>query len=89
MSMSFDLPKSAIEQLKGFVLLCQTKPEIVHKPELKFFLDYLVSLEANIPPAPPAEDDAKPKPTETKETPKEETPAPEVNKFSSVISFLV
>merc|ERR1719339_805665 len=33
--MSFDLPTSAIEQLKGFVLLCRTKPEVNHKQEPK------------------------------------------------------
>ena len=78
--MSFDLPTSAIEQLKGFVLLCRTKPEIIHKPELKFFLDFLVSMGASIPPPPPAseakpEEDKKAKPEEPKEeAPKEETP---------------
>ena len=78
--MSFDLPTSAIEQLKGFVLLCRTKPEIIHKPELKFFLDFLVSMGASIPPPPPAsdakpEEEKKSKPAETKEeAPKEETP---------------
>jgi len=78
--MSFDLPTSAIEQLKGFVLLCRTKPEIIHKPELKFFLDFLVSMGASIPPPPPAseakpEEEKKAKPEEPKEdAPKEETP---------------
>jgi hypothetical protein len=41
MSMSFDLPQSALEQLKGFIMLCRTKPEIIHKEELSFFRDSL------------------------------------------------
>jgi suppressor of tumorigenicity protein 13 len=55
MSMSFDLPNSAIEQLKGFILLCRTKPEILHKPELKFFRDFLETFGARIPMPPAGE----------------------------------
>ena len=66
MSMSFDLPSSAIEQLKGFIHLCRAKPDLLHKPELAFFKDYLESLGAKLPsPAPP-------KP----EQPKQATPPP-------------
>ena len=65
MSMSFDLPKAAIDQLQGFITLLKAKPEILHKPELKFFLDYLESLGANIPPA-PAKQEATPEPTTRK-----------------------
>ena len=89
--MSFDLPTSAIEQLKGFVLLCRTKPEIIHKPELKFFLDFLVSMGASIPPPPPAseakpEEEKKAKPEEPKEeAPKEETP--EVRELPSYLYY--
>ena len=60
MSMSFDLPSSAVEQLKGFILLCRTKPEILHKPELKFFRDFLESFGANLPTPPPEEKTDKP-----------------------------
>ena len=52
MSMSFDLPQSALEQLKGFIMLCRTKPEILHKEELAFFREYLSSLGARLPAAP-------------------------------------
>ena len=58
--MSFDLPNSAVEQLKGFILLCRTKPEILHKPELKFFRDFLESFGANLPTPPPEEKTDKP-----------------------------
>jgi len=58
--MSFDLPNSAVEQLKGFILLCRTKPEILHKPEFKFFRDFMESFGANLPTPPPEEKTDKP-----------------------------
>jgi hypothetical protein len=64
MSMSFELPQSALEQLKGFIMLCRTKPEILHKQELAFFREYLNSLGARLPPAPePAQKEAEAKPS--------------------------
>ena len=54
MSMSFELPQSALDQLKGFIMLCRTKPEILHKEELSFFREYLASLGARLPPVPEA-----------------------------------
>lgn len=73
--MSFDLPKSAIEQLKGFILLCRTKPEIIHKPELAFFREFLQSFGATLPPPPPQEEKAEAPP---KEAQKEEAAGEEV-----------
>ena len=55
-SMSFSLPKSAVDQLKGFISLCKSKPEMIHNEELTFFRDYLVSMGATLPPVPPKED---------------------------------
>ena len=54
--MSFSLPKSAVDQLKGFISLCKSKPEMIHNEELTFFRDYLVSMGATLPPVPPKED---------------------------------
>jgi len=50
--MSFSLPKGALDQLKGFITLCRTDPGVIHKPELAFFKDYLVSMGADLPPKP-------------------------------------
>jgi Hsp70-interacting protein N N-terminal domain len=78
MSMSFDLPQSALEQLKGFIMLCRTKPEILHKDELAFFREYLTSLGARLPPAPePAQKERKPEPKPAA-APEESAPADEV-----------
>ena len=44
--MSF-LPKAQLDQLKAFVSVLQTKPEIIYDPALAFFKDYLVSV-ANV-----------------------------------------
>ena len=68
--MSFDLPKSAIDQLKGFIALCRTKPEMLHHQDLQFFKDYLESLGADLPPAPEPQKAATPPKEE--EMPKEE-----------------
>ena len=51
-SMSFQLPKSAVDQLKGFISLCKSKPEIIHNEELTFFREYLLSMDATLPPKP-------------------------------------
>ena len=80
--MSFDLPNSAIEQLKGFILLCRTKPEILHKPELKFFRDFMESFGATLPTPPPA-GKAGEKPAQEKE-PK---PSEDVNMDTEVFNL--
>ncbi|XP_050038586.1 putative protein FAM10A4 [Dermacentor andersoni] len=46
------LGREQLRQLEAFVEFCSTKPEILHKPELSFFKQYLESLGAKIPPAP-------------------------------------
>lgn len=74
-SMSFTLPKSALDQLKGFISLCKSKPEIIHNEELTFFREYLLSMGANLPPA-PAEQEKPPKP-ETKAPPSAAAEEPE------------
>ena len=73
--MSFTLPKSALDQLKGFISLCKSKPEIIHNEELTFFREYLLSMGANLPPA-PAEQEKPPKP-ETKAPPSAAAEEPE------------
>lgn len=50
MSFSASLPKAALDQLKGFISLCKTKPEILHNPDLAFFRDYLLTMGATLPP---------------------------------------
>lgn len=52
MSFSASLPKAAIDQLKGFITLCSANPQVLNNPDLAFFRDYLVSLNANVPPKP-------------------------------------
>ena len=58
--MAFQMPEAAIQQLKGFIQLCKAQPQIIHKPELKFFKDYLESMGATLPQSP-----ATPPPEET------------------------
>ena len=50
--MSFSLPKAALDQLKGFITLCRSKPEVLHNPELTFFSEYLLTMGATLPPKP-------------------------------------
>jgi len=64
-SMSFTLPKSAVDQLKGFISLCKSKPEIIHNEELAFFKDYLLSMNATLPPVPAAPEEEKPSKPDT------------------------
>ena len=64
------LPKPQVDQLKAFISLLQAKPEILHDPALSFFRDYLVSMEANVPKAPPRKE---PQPSKSPE-PEEVTP---------------
>ena len=64
------MPEAALAQLKGFISLCKAQPQIIHRPELKFFKDYLMSLKAELPPPPAEEKEATPEPK--KEEPKEE-----------------
>lgn len=52
--MSFTLPKSAVDQLKGFISLMKSKPEIIHNEELTFFREYLIDMGATLPPKPEA-----------------------------------
>lgn len=46
----------AVAELEAFVTLVRNDPNILHRPELAFFKDYLHSLGARIP-SPPAEDE--------------------------------
>ena len=55
--MSFS--KASLDQLKGFITHCRAKPEVLNNPELSFFHDYLVSVGANLPPRPEAEEEAR------------------------------
>ena len=75
-SMSFTLPKSAVDQLKGFISLCKSKPEIIHNEELAFFKEYLQSMDATLPPVPAEEE--KPSKSETKDPPTASEPEAEM-----------
>ena len=74
-SMSFQLPKSAVDQLKGFISLCKSKPEIIHNEELTFFREYLLSMNATLPPKPEGAEEKretpKPEPKPSQEEPAE------------------
>ncbi|XP_051244386.1 hsc70-interacting protein [Dicentrarchus labrax] len=41
-----------LTELKGFVQLCETSPEILHLPEMGFFRTWLHSMGATLPPPP-------------------------------------
>jgi len=78
-SMSFSLPKSALDQLKGFISLCKSKPEMIHNEELTFFREYLLSMGATLPPAPPKEEKpSKPEPEAKVPPPAAEEPETEM-----------
>jgi len=49
------LPTEAINQLKVFVQLLKSKPEILHTSEMAFFKSYLESLGGKIPDLPKEE----------------------------------
>ena len=91
-SMSFQLPKSAVDQLKGFISLCKSKPEIIHNEELTFFREYLLSMGANLPPKPEGETAGGEKkqqetPTPTPEAAKEEPAEMEVESEESDVEL--
>ena len=81
------MPEAALAQLKGFISLCQAQPQIIHRPELKFFKDYLESMGATLPaPAPEPKQD-KTSSGEAKDEEKTAKEEPEVNLFR--IYFLI
>ncbi|XP_068193001.1 hsc70-interacting protein [Antennarius striatus] len=45
-----------VSELKAFVQLCESRPEILHLPELSFFRTWLLSMGAKIPPPPKTQD---------------------------------
>lgn len=50
--MDLPIPDNALKQLKVFVQLLQKNPEILNKPDLSFFKDFIESLGGKVPPAP-------------------------------------
>ncbi len=77
---AFQMPEAALAQLKGFISLCQAQPQIIHRPELKFFKDYLESMDAKVPPPAPESKQEETGSGEAKEDekPTKEEPEPEV-----------
>ncbi|KAL3213243.1 hypothetical protein MRX96_035584 [Rhipicephalus microplus] len=71
------LGREQLRQLEAFVDFCKMKPEILHKPELSFFKQYLESLGAKISPA-PRSPSPPPKTKQTEEVNMEE-PTPRQN----------
>jgi len=45
-----NLPKQKLDELQMFIEMVTKRPEEIHRPELKFFKDYLLSLNAQISP---------------------------------------
>jgi len=87
MSMSFELPKSAIDQFKGFITLCKTKPDILHHKDLEFFREYLENLGATIPPlakSKPSEEPPKAKADAKAEEPDEDVDMEDTSEESDV-----
>ena len=44
------LPKAQVDQLKLFVQMLKSKPDILHDPALDFLRDFIVSMGGTIPP---------------------------------------
>lgn len=42
----------AVKELEAFVTLARNDPSILHRPELTFFKEYLLSLGAKLPDSP-------------------------------------
>lgn len=71
------LPKEAISQLKVFVHLVKSKPELLLLPDLKFFKDYIESFGGKVPEvSTPSSPQAEPK-TESKPEPPPPAAEPE------------
>lgn len=47
--MEASLPKEAIAQLKVFIHLVKSKPELLQTPDLKFFKDFIESFGGKVP----------------------------------------
>ncbi|XP_077308678.1 hsc70-interacting protein [Lithobates pipiens] len=62
-----------IHDLREFVNLCKSNPAILHRPQLKFFTEWLLSLGASIQSPPPEESF---KESETDEIKEERVPSP-------------
>ena len=73
---SCTLPKSAVDQLRGFISLCKANPSIIHNEELAFFKDYLLSMGASLPPEPTSKQSSEKKPEPAAAAPKEEEQEP-------------
>lgn len=54
------LPKEAIAQLKLFIHMVKSKPELLHTPDLKFFKDFIESFGGRVPEAPAPKPSSKP-----------------------------
>lgn len=63
-----------LQELRQFVQLCKSNPAILHRPELHFFKEWLLSLGASVPPPPPNESSEEK--CQTEETKEERVPSP-------------
>ncbi|XP_013787333.1 hsc70-interacting protein-like [Limulus polyphemus] len=61
--MAYRFDKEQVNQLQGFIDVCQKHPEVLHTPELSFFSIYLKSLGATIPPPPKPKEESESKST--------------------------
>jgi suppressor of tumorigenicity protein 13 len=61
------LPKAQVDQLQAFIGLLQMKPEILHDPAPSNTRDYLLSMEAKLPAAPPKKEEQPSKSPEPEE----------------------
>ena len=66
------LPKVQVDQLKAFVNVLKGKPDILHDPALGFFREYLESMGASLPAAPPKPEKQPSKSPEPEPVPKNE-----------------
>ncbi|XP_076321691.1 hsc70-interacting protein-like [Tachypleus tridentatus] len=74
--MAYKFEKQQLNQLQGFIEVCQKHPEVLHLPELSFFSSYLKSLGATIPPPPKPQEESESKSTFDEHPTEEETKEP-------------
>ncbi|XP_041672858.1 hsc70-interacting protein [Cheilinus undulatus] len=80
-----------VAELKGFVQLCESSPEILHLPELAFLRTWLHGMGATIPPLPKAKEScqggcpcASPPPSAAAPEPEPEPPVPSESEESEI-----
>ncbi|XP_018419419.1 PREDICTED: hsc70-interacting protein isoform X2 [Nanorana parkeri] len=72
-----------LQELRQFVQLCKSDPAILHRPELQFFTEWLLSLGASIQPPPPNQSFKQSSQTEEIKEERVPSPTPELQSEES------